>query len=93
MQNNTAAQFLPIVSDDKKVDIVLSEEEAMIKLSTWTESLGWTCQKTMRLDASMLDELHHVIAAARYKFKKQISKDSREGHLNNSNVIEFPGSA
>ncbi|MDQ3633418.1 MAG: hypothetical protein M3405_02760 [Acidobacteriota bacterium] len=87
MQANTATKFLPIVSDEKKIDISLSDTDAIIKLSTWTEDLGWTCQKTLEVDAGMLDELHHIITAARYKLNKQKSTNNK---AKSSNIIDFP---
>lgn len=87
MQTNTATKFMPIVSDEKKIDISLSGDDAIIKLSTWTENLGWTCQKTLEVDAKMLDELHRIISAARYKLNKQNFADEK---TKSSNIIEFP---
>jgi hypothetical protein len=87
MQMNAAAQFLPSISNDKKVEVIIENDEAVIKLSTFTENLGWCSQKTMRLDAGLLDELHHIIAAARYKLNSHKPKESVAEF---SNVIEFP---
>ena len=88
MQSNLAAKFLPIVSDEKKLEVSLTDNQAVIKLSTWTEDLGWCCQKTLALDAEMLDDLHRVIAAARYKLNGKKIGMSEAGKP--SNVIEFP---
>lgn len=88
MKKNTATKFSPIVSDEKKIDISLSEKDAIIQLSTWTENLGWTCQKTLQVDADMLDQLHQVIASARYKLNKR--KATENVDTPNSRVIEFP---
>jgi len=88
MQTNTATKFLPIVSDEKKLEVSLADNQAIIKLSTWTEDLGWCCQKTLSLDAEMLDDLHHVIASARYKLNSQ--KTEAEELVKRANVLEFP---
>ena len=69
MKTNTATKFLPIFNDEKKVEVSLENDQAVIKLSTWTEDLGWLCQKTLSLDAAMLDDLHRVIASARYRLE------------------------
>lgn len=71
MQSNTAVKFSPIFSDEKKVEVSLHDDQAVIKLSTWTEDLGWCGQKTLALDAAMLDDLHRVISAARLKLNRQ----------------------
>lgn len=85
MQSNLAVKFLPIVSDEKKLEVSLTENEAVIKLSTWTEDLGWCGQKTLTLDAEMLDELHRVIASARYKLNSRKATENKP-----ANVLEFP---
>jgi hypothetical protein len=86
MQTNTATKFSPIVSDEQKVELSLQDNKAVIKLSTWTEDLGWCCQKTLPLDVDMLDDLHRVIASARYKLKQQNVADTEE----QTNIISFP---
>ena len=88
MQSSLAVKLLPIVSDEKKLEVSLDDNQAVIKLSTWTEDLGWCCQKTLSLDAAMLDDLHRVIAAARYKLK---SKTVEVAETNQStNILQFP---
>ena len=86
MQKNTATKFLPIFSDDKKVEVSIEGDQAVIRLSTWTEDLGWCGQKTLSLDAEMLDELHRVIASARYRMNSQKADENS----NSANVISFP---
>jgi hypothetical protein len=83
MSTNTARKFLPVTSGEKKLDISVIDDEAVVSLSTWTDGLGWCTQKTMSLDAEMLDELHRVIAAARIRLKSESCEGS-------SKVIEFP---
>lgn len=88
MQSNLATKLLPIVSDEKKLEVSLNDNQVIIKLSTWTEDLGWCCQKTLSLDATMLDDLHRVIASARYKLKsKSVVTDEPN---KSSNVLRFP---
>lgn len=88
MQSNLAAQFLPIISDEKKIEVSLTDSQAIIKLSTWTEDLGWCCQKTLSIDAGMLDDLHRVIASARYKLNSRKTKITETSEP--SNILEFP---
>lgn len=88
MQSNLAVNFLPIFSNEKKVEVSLQEDQAVLKLSTWTDDLGWCGQKTMSLDAEMLDELHRVIAAARIRLKRQQSENQEE--IEPAKVLEFP---
>jgi hypothetical protein len=88
MQSNTAVKFLPVISDEKKVEVALEGDQAVIRLSTWTEDLGWLGQKTMSLDASMLDELHRVISAARIRLNRQ--KSEEEAEFQPAKVLAFP---
>ena len=88
MQSNAAVKFLPIFSDEKKVEVALKDDQAVIKLSTWTEDLGWCGQKTLSLDAEMLDDLHRVITAARLKLKRQ--QTETEEVTESANILQFP---
>jgi hypothetical protein len=88
MFGNTATKLLPVVTEEKKIDVSVENGEAILKLSTWTENLGWTCQKTMRLEAEMLDDLHRAISAARYRLNSQKTDDAAAVVKNN--VLEFP---
>jgi predicted DCC family thiol-disulfide oxidoreductase YuxK len=87
MQSNTAVKFLPIYTDEKKVEVSIEQDQAVIKLSTWVEDLGWCTQKTMALDAEMLDDLHRVIASARYRLNKKGETEEQTP----AKVLAFPG--
>jgi hypothetical protein len=88
MRSNLATKFLPIISDEKKVEVSLADGQAVIKLSTWSEDLGWCGQKTLTIGADMLDDLHRVIASARYKLNSQKSESKETGQ--SKKVLEFP---
>lgn len=88
MQSNLAVKFLPVISDEKKVEVSLEGDQAVVRLSTWSEDLGWLGQKTMSLDASMLDELHRVISAARIRLNRQKSEEQEE--FETAKVLAFP---
>lgn len=88
---NTAEKLMPVVQEDKKIDVSIEGGEAVLKLSTWTENLGWTCQKTMRLEAEMLDDLHRAISAARYRLNSH--KAANGESVVKNNVLSFPQAA
>ena len=92
MQTNTAVNFLPIFSDEKKVEVSLRDDQAIIKLSTWIEDLGWCGQKTLSLDAEMLDDLHSVITAARLKLNrtKAVQQTDENSEIESSKILRFP---
>ncbi len=87
MQSNLATKLAPIISDEEKLEVALDGDKAIIKLSTWTEDLGWCGQKTLQINVKMLDDLHRAIASARYKVNSH-QADDREVK---KNVIDFPG--
>lgn len=93
MPSNLAVKLLPIVTDEKKLEVSLTETQAIIKLSTWTEDLGWCCQKTLAVDADMLDDLHRVIASARYKLKSQNANAEVPETGAPVNILRFPSFA
>lgn len=88
MKSNTAVKFSPIFTEEKKVEVTLHEDQAVIKLSTWVEDLGWCGQKTLSLEAEMLDDLHRVITAARLRLSKQKAENQTEE--TQSKVLQFP---
>ena len=96
MQSNTAVKFTPIFSDEKKVEVSLHDDQAVIKLSTWTEDLGWCGQKTLSLDAAMLDDLHNVITAARIKLNRQKAENrvdeetDADSENDSARILRFP---
>ncbi len=89
MSQNAAVKFLPIFSDEKKVEVTLEGDQAVIRLSTWTENIGWCGQKTLSLDAEMLDDLHRVISAARIKLNRQ-KPESTDETIDATKVLKFP---
>ncbi len=88
MQNNTALKFAPVFSDERRIDLSIENGEARLQLSTWADGLGWCTQKTMELDADLLDEVHRVITAARLRIKREMA-DS-ETPTPPARVLEFP---
>jgi hypothetical protein len=72
MQSSTqAAHILRSARPDQKVEVVFEptdgEERVALRYSTWTEGLGWCCQKTIRLEADQLDDLHRALTVARHR--------------------------
>lgn len=90
MQTNSAKQFSPSIQNEQKVEVLLENETAVIKLSTWTDELGWCCQKTLRLEVVMLDNLHHLLTAARYKLNQQKVENNE---YTKTKILEFPAVA
>ena len=76
MQSSTqAAHVLRGARQDQQVEVVFEPtddgERVALRYSTWTEGLGWCCQKTIRLEADQLDELHRAVTVARHRINRR----------------------
>ena len=83
--NTTAAHLLQPARPAQKIDLVFEDDgRVALRSCTWTEGLGWCCQKTIRLDAEQLEDLQRSITVARHRL-------ARTGHDNKpAQVIKFP---
>ncbi len=91
MQNSKAIKFVPVFSDDKKVELTLDGYQTEIRLSTWTDGLGWCGQKTMSVDAEMLDEMFRLISAARTRLRNQRAAEPIPA--DSKTILQFPNFA
>jgi len=68
-QNQTALQPGNSSCPEQKIEIVTQHRDGedclALRLSTWTDGLGWCAQKTIELQADQLDELHLAVTVAR----------------------------
>lgn len=94
MQGNNRAtvQILDSPRDDERVEVLLEEadgsERVVLHYSTWVEGLGWCGQKTIRLDAAHLDDLHRALTVARHRIRR---KQAEGGQLSQpATVIQLP---
>jgi hypothetical protein len=74
-----APHVLPSDREDRQVEVILEDNGASValRLSTWTEGLGWCAQKTIRLDGEQLDDLHHAISVARHRLNRLRAEDGQ----------------
>lgn len=71
------------VTDDKKAEVSIEGDQAVIRMSSYADGIGWFVQKTITVDADMLDALSDQFAAARGKIR-------REGdEILSADVLEF----
>lgn len=92
MNANVKFQSLPIVNENSKIEVVLNaDDEVTLRLSTWTENLGWCAQKTMSFDADMLEDLHRALTAAKLKVARQRAENQTPSQT--AKVIAFPCAA
>ncbi|HEX8265599.1 MAG TPA: hypothetical protein VF596_09355 [Pyrinomonadaceae bacterium] len=92
MQTNLKFKSLPIENDNQKIEVQLDDEnQVTLRLSTWTEGLGWCTQKTMSFDAAMLDDVQRALIIARNKIKREQMEKGEEKQT--SKVIYMPFAA
>jgi hypothetical protein len=94
MQTNNMAlvQVLPSAREDRKIEVVLEqrdgEDVVALRHSVWTEGLGWCAQKTIRLDAEQLDELHRAVTVARHRVNRRRGEAGQA--VGTAQVIRLP---
>lgn len=73
--SNTAAEVTRNTDQNQKVEVVVENHGGVdcvaLKYLTWTEGLGWCCQKTIRVESEQLDDLHRAITVARHRVIRQ----------------------
>lgn len=77
---------------EQKVDVSIEregeDERIALRYSTWTEGLGWCCQKTIKLDAEHLDDLHRALTLARHRINRGRAESGQP--VQSAQVIQFP---
>jgi hypothetical protein len=70
-------------NDEKKVEVSIDGDKAVIRMSTYADGIGWFVQKTITVDADMLDLLADQFTSARGKIR-------REGdEILSADILEF----
>lgn len=93
---NTAAGLSPErAGKQQKVEVSFEQQEGgasiALKYLTWTDGLGWCCQKTIRVEEEQLEELHRAITAARHRARRQRAEAGEPAVP--AQVIQFPSLA
>src|SRR5437588_11865808 len=77
--SNAAANSPKGARRNQKVEVAFERHAGIecvaLKYFTWTEGLGWCCQKMIRVDGYQLDELHRAITIARHCVRRQRADD------------------
>lgn len=74
MQSNEIAvkqASVSIEEENKKIDVSIEDDKAVIRMSSFADGIGWFTQKTITVDADMLDELHAELSAACGKIPRE----------------------
>lgn len=73
--NSAAAQPLRPACENRKVEVAFEQRDGVecvaLRYLTWTEGLGWCCQKTIRVDGEQLDELQRAVTVARHRYRRR----------------------
>lgn len=92
MQSNLKFKSLPIENDNQKIEVQLDHEnQVALKLSTWTEGLGWCAQKTLSFDADVLEDLQRALLVVRNKLNRERAETDEE--IQSAKIIRLPFAA
>jgi hypothetical protein len=90
-----AARNSDAAREDRKVEVIYEQhdgaEVVALRYMTWTDGLGWCCQKTIRVEESQLDELHRALTAARHRARRKAADVGTP--QTPAQVIQFPSLA
>ena len=79
----TAIEPAVAAGHDKKVEVAVDGAKAVIQMSSYADGIGWFVQKTITVDADLLDGLVDQLTTARGKIK-------REGdEILSADILEF----
>lgn len=91
----SAARTLDDAREDRKVEVSYEQHEGAevlaLRYMTWTDGLGWCCQKTIRVEEDQLDELHRALTVARHRARRKAA-DAGAPHTP-AQVIQLPSLA
>lgn len=74
MQSNEIAvkqASVSIEEENKKIDVSIEDDKAVIRMSTFADGIGWFTQKTITVDADMLDELQARLSEVCGKIRRE----------------------
>ena len=78
--------------EQQKVEVTFEQTEGgecvALKYLTWTEGLGWCCQKTIRVGGEELDELQRSLTAARHRLRRRRAEAGETQAP--AQVLQFP---
>lgn len=90
--STAAGRPLEATGTQQKVEVTFEQQEGgecvALKYLTWTEGLGWCCQKTIRVGGEQLDELHRAVTVARHRYHRQRAETGEPAAP--AQVIQFP---
>ncbi len=70
-KNESAVKQISTSIEEKRVDVSVDGDKTVIRMSTYANGIGWFTQKTITIDAEMLDELHSQLSEARINIRRE----------------------
>ena len=90
--HGATAHILPATGEESRVEVFIEPQgdasRVALRQSTWVEGLGWCAQKTIRLDAAQLEDLHRALTAARHRLARESAEQAAATAP--ASVIQFP---
>ena len=91
--STAAGRPLEAAGTQQKVEVSFEQQEGggecvALRYLTWTEGLGWCCQKTIRVGGEQLDELHRAVTVARHRYLRQRAEAGEPA--GSAQVIQLP---
>ena len=91
--NHTATvQTLESSADERRIEVLIDSacgsDQVVLRYSTWTDGLGWCCQKTIQLDSEHLDDLHRALTVARHRVRRHQAEAGETREI--AKVIQLP---
>jgi hypothetical protein len=91
--STAAGRPLEAAGTQQRVEVTFEQQEGggecvALRYLTWTEGLGWCCQKTIRVGGEQLDALHRAVTVARHRYHRQRAEAGEPAAP--AQVIKFP---
>jgi len=91
--STAAGRPLEAAGTQQKVEVSFEQQQeggecVALRYLTWTDGLGWCCQKTIRVEGEQLDELHRAITVARHRYRRQRAETGEP--TASAQVIQLP---
>ena len=79
--------------EQQRVEVTYEQQEGggecvALRYLTWTDGLGWCCQKTIRVGGEQLEELHRAVTVARHRYRRQRAEAGEPAAT--AQVIQLP---
>lgn len=70
-EHTTGVEREVLPREDKKIEVSVDGDKAIIRLYSYSKGLGWYVQKTIKINADLLDSVADQFAAARGQIRRE----------------------